>query len=142
MISTLQRGQYNAQVMGHLDGTSVVPFYDWCAFFDNDRVIKTALKGISQMHHFRFTADRPGCVFVKDSSNGKEQQINLLKDKSWRPSTADLPETITPPSQSLEREWYLYNKIREFSPDNTKNLVCPLPSRPLDQTFMYLSNLV
>ena len=30
----------HAQVMGHLDGTSVVPLYDWSTFFDNDRVIK------------------------------------------------------------------------------------------------------
>ena len=71
----------HAQVMVHLDGTSVVPLYDWSTFFD-DRVIKTALKGISQMHHFRFTADRPGCVFVKDGSEGTERKINLLKDKS------------------------------------------------------------
>ena len=119
-------------MVGHLHDTSVVPLYDWITFFDNDRVIKTALKGISQMHHFRFTVYRPGCVFVKDSSKGTEQKINLLRDKSWRPSTADLPETITPPGLSLEREWYLYNKIMEFCPDNTKNLVCPLPSRPLD----------
>ena len=122
----------HAQVVGHLDGTSVVPFYDWSTFFDNDRVIKTALKGISQMHHFRFTADRPGCVFVKDSSDGTERRINLLKDKSWRPSAADLPEIITPPGLSLERQWYLYNKIRDFCPDNTKDLVCPLPSQPLN----------
>ena len=62
----------HAQVVGHLDGTSVVPFYDLSTFFDNDRVVKTALKGISQMHHFRFTADKPGHVFVKDSSEGTE----------------------------------------------------------------------
>ena len=93
----------HALVVRHLDGTSVVPFYDWSTFFDNNRVIKTALKGISQMHHFRFTADRRGCVILKESSNGTERQINLLKDKSWRPSAADLPETITPPGLSLER---------------------------------------
>ena len=122
----------HAQVAGHLDGTSEVPFYDWSGFFDNDRVIKTALKGISKMQHFRFTADKPGCVFVKNSSNGVERKINLLKDASWRPSPADLPAVITPPGLPLERQWYLYNKIREFCPDSTKDLVCPLPSEPLE----------
>ena len=133
MLPRLQRSAQcnHAQVVGHLGGTSVVPFYDWSTFFDNDKVVKTALKGISQTHHFRFTVDKPGCVFVKDSSEGREQKINVLKDKSWRPSAADLPETITP-GLSLEREWYLYNKIREFCPDSTMDLVCPLPSRPLD----------
>lgn len=59
----------NAQVVGHLDGTPVIPFYDWCSFFDNEKVIKTALRGISQMHHFRFLANAPGCVYVKNSSD-------------------------------------------------------------------------
>ena len=121
----------HAQVVGHLDGTSVVPFYNWSGFFDNDKVMKTALKGISRMHHFRFTSDQLGCVFVKDSSDGAERKINLLKETSWRPSATDLPEVITPPGLPLEREWYLYNKIREFCPDGTKDVVCPLPSQPL-----------
>ena len=75
--------------------TSVVPFYDWSGFFDNDKVIKTAIKGISRMHHFRFPYDKPGCVFIKNSSDGAEHNINLLKETSWRPSATDLPEVIT-----------------------------------------------
>lgn len=121
----------HAQVVGNLDGTSIVPFYDWCGFFDTDKIIKTALKGISQIHHFRFTADAPGCVFVKNSTDGVERKVNLLKDKLWKPSAADLPTMIIPPGLSLERKWYLYNKIREFCPERTKDLVCPLPSQPL-----------
>ena len=112
-------------MVGHLDGTSVVPFYDWSGFFNNDKVIKTALIGISRMHHFRFPYDKPGCVFVKDSSNGAERKINLLKETSWRPSATDLPEVITPPGLPLDWQWYLYNKIREFCPDSTKGIVCP-----------------
>ena len=119
----------HAQLVGHLDGTSEVTFYDWSSFFDNDTIIKIALKGISQISHFRFTADHPGCVFVKSSCNGPESKINLVKDATWSPSAADLPEVIPPPGLPLERQWYLYNKIREFCPDNTKDLVCPRPSR-------------
>ena len=99
----------HAQVVGNLGGTSVVSFYNWSEFFDNDKVIKTALKDISQLHHFRFTSDQPGCVFVKYSSDGVEQKIKLLKETSWRPSATDLPEVITPLGLSLERQWYLYN---------------------------------
>ena len=118
----------HAQLVGDL---SEVTFYDWNSFFDNDTIIKTALKGILQMSHFRFTADHPGCVFVKSSCDSPERKINLVKDVTWSPSAVDFPEVIPPPGLPLERQWYLYNKIREFCPDNTKYLVCPCPSQPL-----------
>lgn len=119
------------QLVGHLDGTSVVPFYDWNKFYD-ERTTKSALKGINQMHHFRFNAELPGYVMVKESSDGTERRIKLVKDTTWKPSLATLPEIITPPGLTLEREWYLYNKIREFCPENTKDIVCPLPQQPLN----------
>ena len=121
----------HAQLVGHLDGSSEVTFHDWSSFFDNDTIIKTALKGISQISHFRFTAIHPGCVFVKSSCHGPERKINLVRNATWTPSAADLPEVIPPPGLPLERQWYLYSKIREFCPDSTKDLVCPRPSQPL-----------
>ena len=101
--------------------------------FNSEKVIKTALKGISQMHQFRFLANAPGCVYVKNSSDDKERKINLLNDKSWKTSLADLLTIIIPLGLSFERKWYLYNKIREFCPDNTKDLVCPLLPEPLEK---------
>lgn len=54
------------QLVGTHDGTILVPFYNWSEFFDS-HMAQTALKGISQMHHFRFSAFNPGVVFVKNS---------------------------------------------------------------------------
>jgi len=101
------------------------------AVFFEHHVIQTSLKGISKMHHFRFTSDHPGHVFVRNSSDDTERKIKLIKDISWQPSKLNLPEQIIPPGLSLERQWYLHNKIREFCPDNVKDLVCPLPAMPL-----------
>ena len=118
------------QLVGDLDGDVHVPTYDWSSFFE-DHMIKTALKGISQLHHFRFSATHPGCVFVKMSSDDVERCIQLLKDPAWRPTASNLPPVIIPQGLSLERQWYLYDKIREFCSDETKDLVCPKPKKAL-----------
>ena len=39
------------QLAGNLDGTVYVPSYDWSNFLEI-HMIKTALKGISQLYHF------------------------------------------------------------------------------------------
>ena len=118
------------QLVGDLDGDVHVPTYDWSSFFE-DHIIKTALKGISQLHHFQFSATHPGCVFVKTSSDDVERCIQLLKDPAWRPTASNLPPVIIPQGLSLERQWYLYDKIREFCSDETKDLVCPKPKKAL-----------
>ena len=48
-----------AQLVSTQDGTTVVPMYDWSSYFE-DHTIKTALKGITKMHHFRFSKMDPG----------------------------------------------------------------------------------
>ena len=118
------------QLIGEYDGTTYVKMYDWTSFFES-HTIKSALKGISKMQHFRFTADHPG--FVKSPSDSPETKIKLVKDTSWMPDKNVLPEVITAPSLTVERQWYLYNKIREFCPDKVQDLVCPQPATPLHQ---------
>ena len=113
-----------AQLVGSQNGEVIVPMYNWSGYFE-DATVKSSLKGITQMHHFRFTQQHPGKVFVKDNTNEKERCINLLKDHSWRPSA--LPELIIPPGLSMERQQYLYDKIREYCPEECRDLVCPKP---------------
>ena len=117
-----------AQLVGTLDGDIIVSTYNWSKFFE-EHTIKTALKGITQMHHFHFKSSHPGKVIVKDSVNGTERTINLLKDPSWLPSPQDLPDEIIPPGLSSERKKYLYDKIREFVPPELQDIVCPQPAQ-------------
>jgi len=119
------------QLVGESDGTVVVPTYDWASFFE-EPMIQTSLKGITKMHHFRFTSSDPGCVYVRDFSDQPERRISVLRNKSWHPSPHTLPNQIVPQGLSLERQWYLYQKIREFCPDAVKDLVCPLPATPME----------
>ena len=90
-----------SQLVGQTDGTILVPTYDWTSFFDQ-QMIQSSLKGISIMHHFRFTASDPGCLYVRDSSSDQEHRINLLRDRSWRPSPHVLPQQLVPLGLNLE----------------------------------------
>ena len=82
----------HAQLVGEYDGTIHVITYNWSEFFEG-LTIQTTMKGITQMHHFRFSAEHPSVVFVKNASdNLKECKINLLKSTTWRPSPTNLPE--------------------------------------------------
>ena len=82
------------QLVGSYDGTSSVLFYNWTSIFDTKT---TALKGITKFHLFRFSAQHHGSVFVKTTSD----TVNLLSDKTWKPSQYQLPAVIDPPGLSL-----------------------------------------
>jgi len=114
------------QLLRLLDGTNFVPTYDWSTFFE-ETTIKTALKGITQLHHFWFSKHHPGKVFVKEAANSNAREINLLKETSWRLSSVHLPTLLIPNGLSQEWKQYLFEKIRQFCPKPKKDIVCPQP---------------
>ena len=122
-----------AQPTGTEDGRVVVPTYDWQQYF---ATFCSKVKGIKKLHHLRFDSSSPGCVFVKERAGSNEAKHSLVKDKNWRPRADELPPTITPSGLPLQRQWYLYHKIREFCPDDLKDITCPRPaSDPLHSPF-------
>ena len=46
------------------------------------------------------------------------------------PSMEDFPELVLPSDLSDAHQCYLFQKIREFCSEETKDIVCPLPSCP------------
>ena len=118
----------HAQLVATQHGQEVVPTYDWAQFLDT-LFKQTALKGIKAMHHLTFSSLKPGVVVVKDSVTSPERALNLLWDDKWKPNAADLPPIIPPLGLSLKRRQYLYDKIREFCPPESQDLVCPCPTQ-------------
>ena len=116
-----------AKLVGSQKGEVIVSMYDWHTYFTN-KTVKTALKGITQMHHFQFSSEHPGKVVVQESTTDGKRTISLLKDPSWRPS--DLPQQLSPPGLSFERQYYLNDKIWEFCPEYCQDAVCPKPHQP------------
>ena len=116
-----------AQLVSREDGSTVVTTYDWTDFFA-PRMKKIA--GIKKLHHFRMTSSSPGCVYVKNQFDSPtEERIDLLK-APWSPNHDELPTVVPPRGLSAERQWYLYEQIRPFCPDEDKDSVCPRPSVP------------
>ena len=61
----------------------------------------------------------------------ESKELQLLKN-NWSTFESG-PNVIPPKGLSLDYQWYLFDWIRQFCPDGTKDLVCPRPSVPLDR---------
>lgn len=68
-----------------------------------------------------------GVVVVKEFHNSSQsKEITILKSFD---SLTGLPELKPAPGLSTERQWYLYDEIREFCNPEFKDVVCPEPSK-------------
>ena len=115
-----------AQLVGTQEGHIVVPTYDWTGFL-RDHFIK--IPQLKSYHHFIFDAACPGRVTLKEHSDSQELTIEILSS-DWTPLSHDLPPTITPTGLSSNRQWYLFQQIREFCREGTQDLTCPRPTLP------------
>lgn len=114
-----------AQLVATQDGEVLVPTYDWATFFQ-PHYYATALKGIKSYQHFHFR--RRGVVFVSKGADEPEKKITLLRDPTWTPSPLELPPISPPAGLSIERQTYLFEKIREFCRPEVQDIVCPKPA--------------
>ncbi|RUS75815.1 hypothetical protein EGW08_016407 [Elysia chlorotica] len=112
------------QLVGNENGDVFVPTYDWKSFLP--QFFKKVV-GIKKLHHFYFHKDSLGIVTLKESSDSEEQFQNLFLAQ---PSPDQLPPLVKPDGLSAQRQWYLYNEIREFASPEVQDLVAPLPSMP------------
>ena len=117
----------SAQLNVTEDGTVIVPTLNWADFFAPHL---KKINGIKQYHHLRFPSSEPGVVYARLSSDSEEDKFALLKNDTWHPEPSSLPSQITPKGLSNERQWYLFNKIREFCPEEARDLTCPEPNVP------------
>ena len=115
------------QICGTEDQRVVVPTYNWKVELSSK--FRT-IPHIKSYHHFRLTAASPGSVYVRTHADTEEVQIQFLRSSTWSPSPSQLPSLIQPLGLSPERQWYLYDHIREFCPEHAKDVVAPLPQVP------------
>ena len=112
-----------AQLVGDQQGNVLVKTYNWLDFFDAHF---RRLKDIIKYHQFFVSNDHPRVVFAREYTDLPPVRFDLLKD-NWQPNATELPPVIQPSGLSSERQWYLYNSIREFCPPEYQDLVCPRP---------------
>ena len=104
----------------------LVPMYDWQAFLIP---FSKAVKGIKQYHHFSFTHQAQGVAMATTHSEGPTQILPVLVGDAGAFPHAP-PPRVQSPGLSAYRQWYLFNSIRDFCTDDTKDIMCPKPTVP------------
>jgi hypothetical protein len=130
LVELIQKASPNGHVLcqsfRNKDGKRNYQYYEWNSWFSKYFI---NLPEIKKYHHFSFNKTKPGEVTVKESIDGKEYTFNLLKNKKYRfKKITERPSILIPEGLSNERQWYLYDNIREHIPnEKDKNETCPLP---------------
>ena len=68
-------------------------------------------------------------VYASKSPSVEETRYSLLRTPDTFPP-ADLPVQTEPPGLDAKRQWYLYDKIREFCSEGGADITCPRPIIP------------
>jgi len=95
------------------------------------------LPGITSYQHFSMDSSNPGVVIAKRYVDSEPKTFELLKksaDYSALLDGSNLPRKVSPAGLSPERQWYLYDRIREHIPDPAdKDATSPQPAveRPI-----------
>jgi len=86
----------------------------------------------NQLPPFFMDSSNPGVVTAKRYVDSEQETFELLKktvDYSALLDNSILPKEVIPAGLSIERQWYLYDKIREHIPDPVdKDATAPLPA--------------
>lgn len=98
-----------------------VKLYSW-EWRDWDTFLSKKFKkiiGITKFHHFHFSKAHPGIVKVKESAEGEEVSLQLLKSEDTSVDASDLPDVIAAGGLSDDRQKYLLDNVLEFCrPEN------------------------
>lgn len=95
----------------------------WKSFF-LERFKK--VPNISKHHHFRFTADEPGVVFMKIAADETtETRFVICKPQLLPMDSDDLPPTISAAGLSHQRQTYLFRHVRPLVRRQFQEILCP-----------------
>ncbi len=108
-------------------GRAVIQFRKWSSWLGQ---FFRKLPEITKYQHFRIDWNQPGQILVKESVDGEEQAVTLLKQNApvFGEQSPPVHECKALPAQ---RQWYLYEMIRPHIPsDADKDATAPEPSVP------------
>ena len=120
-----------AEVVQRSTVNNVAQLYSW-EWREWDQFFPKMFKHIpliTKYQHFRFSASKPGTVFVRSSCSSEEKPIKIFKKKVTAASVkrARLPPVISPAGLTDDRKKYLYEQIRPFVSQQYQDVTCPSP---------------
>jgi len=130
VVSDSTIGGFNtAQTIYDSNGQQQVYFYKWTEFLNKTF---SRVSQILQQHHFEISSEALGKLNIQTRIEGEKVEVSILKKTKPFCST-DFPNILLPKELSAERQWYLYEQIREHVSDpNKKDGYCskPVISKP------------
>ncbi|XP_077056261.1 uncharacterized protein LOC143708820 [Siphateles boraxobius] len=111
------------QLVGTAEGKVLVQTFDWQQHLTRHF---RRLPQIKSYQHFSFEAKRPGVVLAKSHRDAQPVEYQLLRDGADLPPVDGLP-VLAPPGLKIDRQNYLYEKIRPFCADEARDITCPAP---------------
>ena len=73
-----------------------------------------------------FDAKRPGVVLVRTHCDAEPVEFQLLHNSAILPPVNSLP-VLALPGLNIDRQTYLFEKIRSFCADEARDITCPAP---------------
>jgi hypothetical protein len=115
----------DAKLVGDVAGNVFVPVFDWHLLFRE--LLFTNIPNIKTYHKFFFSQDFKGTVRLYESSYSSDFTEFVVAPKCF---SANIPPTVSPLGLSAQRKSYLFNSIRQFVAENSKDILCPKPVDP------------
>ena len=82
-------------------------------------------------HNFKITDSASGNVELKEYSNSTKSSCSILKSGSDLSMLNSMPELAVVHGLDLQRQWYLYENIRQHCKSNlAADMTCPKPALP------------
>ena len=125
--ATNESGECNhVQLIGDHLGNLHVESFDWAKGLSN---FFKKIPVITDYHHFKFDANKPGIVSCSVDVDKEYVDINILKpDVTFNKDFCF--EKLLPNGLPLKRQWYLYKEVRPFCKEGTEDIIAPKPSLP------------
>ena len=80
------------------------------------------------------SSTNPDKLVVQEAEDEPLIKLNFIRNSSELPDSGCMPLLVIPRGLTPERQWYLFEKIREYCPDASKDMTCPLWLVPLPST--------
>ena len=107
----------------------LVCVYKWSEFLDK---FFKHIPNILSYQIFEVSSSKPGVFSLRKSSSSAIEEISTLRNSANSIAIGQLPEQIPLKGLSLDRQWYLYEHIREYcTTEEAADSTCPKSSRLL-----------